>query len=112
MEKDTAGYRDFDLKPIVGGYNKLIEFLELYATNEILMNKDAQAIFSKDFTKFYDKAYERRDPNIDRMYHKKIINDALVEHSLGYHVTPVKGTGSDKSTHWKVSLNFPPCKWE
>lgn len=61
-------------------------FLETYFTNERQIAKEDQQMFRMQFTKLYDAAFGRKDPNLDRVYGIKKMNSLLEEENISYEI--------------------------
>lgn len=69
---------------------ELIAFLESYAEAERQIGKDAQKDFSARFTKLYDIAFGRADPNLGRNYGIRKINGLLADQRIDYEIVNQK----------------------
>ena len=67
--------------------NEFISFLEGYAESVEQITKEKQVVFRAEFTKLFDAAFGRRDPNRGRIYGYDKMNKLLREEGIGYIIT-------------------------
>ena len=83
---------------------ELINFLESYVNRvDKNLSEAEQDKFSEEFTKKHDRAFERRDPNKNRVYGISKINDLLKDHCINYKVvSKQEKTSEGKRSYWEV----------
>lgn len=73
----------------------LVAFLESYAESEVQIDKEEQQRFKPDFTRLYDAAFGRADPNKGRVYSITKMNSLLEDAHINYSVV-------SQSSYWIV----------
>lgn len=73
----------------------LVAFLESYAESEVQIDKEEQQRFKPDFTRLYDAAFGRADPNKGRVYSITKMNSLLEDAHISYKVV-------SHSSYWIV----------
>ena len=63
-----------------------VAFLESYAESEVQIDKEEQQRFKPDFTRLYDAAFGRADPNKGRVYSITKMNSLLEDVHINYKV--------------------------
>ena len=72
-----------------------VAFLESYAESEVEIDKEEQQRFKPDFTRLYDAAFGRADPNKGRVYSITKMNSLLEDAHINYMVV-------SHSSYWIV----------
>ena len=75
---------------------EFLNFLKLYAeSGEQIVDKGEESPFRVNFTKLYDAAFGRKEPNLKRIYNINKMNKLLQEENIDYKV-------NSKSAYWVV----------
>ena len=68
------------------GERDFIDFLNSYADSKEQINQESQEVFRAEFTRMYDKAFQRADPNLTRKYDINKMNKLLRRQGICYKV--------------------------
>lgn len=78
-----------------------IAFLNSYADSKKQINQESQEAFKAEFTRMYDNAFQRADPNLTRKYNINKMNKLLQRQGICYKV-------DSRSSYWLVITH----KWD
>lgn len=81
---------------------EFIVFLESYAeSGKQIVDTGKESLFRKEFTKLYDTAFGRKEPNKKRIYSITKMNSLLEDENISYKIVSY-------TSHWIVEK----CEWE